>query len=139
MPRLLDPITADRFFAGQIAASLKIAKRSLRDPDGSSGRLRVSADVNRALWTARQQIFDAVDGGADINATESHAEAIVHALNLTGVMERLAAINHLWRVGNPDADELVRVVHQQITDAIRRLTEECYPSEISSCTASKRS
>jgi hypothetical protein len=95
----------------------------LNNPDWRGGRRLTPHAAYAALMFARQGIRDAIDDGADCNSIERHADAIVEAIGLTGVLERMHALDHatLYRHGN---DELLAAINRQILDAITRLADE---------------
>lgn len=118
----LDPIVSDKLAAGGILAGLKLARQSLADPDYISGASFTGPAFYRAWRIVRELIWGVVDDFADVNRSHGHADAVIEALGLTGVLERVNAIDHHRRSRSEVAGKLLDVVDRQLTGAITRLT-----------------
>lgn len=119
----LDPIVSDKLAAGGILAGLKLARWAFVNPDYVVGRPYTPPAFYRAWENVRALIWDTVDECNDINRSHGHADAIVAALGLTGVLERASAVDHHRRQRSvAAAEELAAEVDRQLTGAITRLT-----------------
>lgn len=121
MPTTLGPITADKATAGGIVVALKLCRWCITKPDYMNGRSYTPLALYPAWRMVRSLIWDAVDDCSDINRSQGHADAVADELGLTGVLERVNAIDHHWRMRSTDVDELVGVVERQLAGAITRL------------------
>lgn len=121
MEDTLDPIVSDRLAAGGIIAALKVARWCLANPDYVNGRPFTPPALHFAMGMLRSLTWDAVDDCADVNRSQSYADAVIEAIGLAGLLERIHAIDHHWRLGSIDVGELVDVVDRQLTGAITRL------------------
>lgn len=118
----LDPIVADRFAAGGILAALKLARRCSAQADfwmGSS--LTATAAFSDAMNMVRSLVWDVVDDACDVNRSQNHADAVMESLGLSGLTERVNAIDHYRQFSLINVGELVREVDEQLTGAITRL------------------
>jgi hypothetical protein len=76
-----------------------------------------------AIGMARQEIRDAVEDGADCNETERRFDGLVEAVGITGVEQKINALDHAESHYGPGDGELRSVIDRQIGDAIRRLRD----------------
>jgi hypothetical protein len=107
---------------GELVSLMRISRRCLADCGLDWPPLPHAIYVADQL--ARVAIREAVDvdGDSDINDVERRADAVLEALGLAGLRQRLSAVDHQLRA-RADARDLVDSISRQLAEAIARLHE----------------
>lgn len=107
---------------GELVSALRICRLCLADCKSYGSPLpHAIFDADRL---ARETVRSCVDpdGHSDINDVERRADAVIEALGLAGLRQRMNAADHALR-RNRSGDELLDAIGRQLADAIARLHE----------------